>query len=91
MIPALAVPISLIATCGAMYLLGFSIDNISLLGLTLSVGLIVDDAIVMLENIMRHIEDGMPPFEAALKGAARSASPSSRSPSRSSRSSSRCC
>ena len=67
-IPALAVPISLIATCGAMYLLGFSVDNISLLGLTLSVGLIVDDAIVMLENIMRHIEAGMPPFEAALHG-----------------------
>ena len=67
-IPTLAVPISLIATLGAMYGLGFSIDNISLLGLTLSVGLVVDDAIVMLENIVRHIEEGMPPFEAALKG-----------------------
>jgi HAE1 family hydrophobic/amphiphilic exporter-1 len=68
MIPIVAVPLSLIATLGAMYVLGFSIDNISLLGLTLSVGLVVDDAIVMLENITRHIEDGMAPYEAALKG-----------------------
>jgi HAE1 family hydrophobic/amphiphilic exporter-1 len=68
LIPTLAVPISLIATFGAMYALGFSVDNISLLGLTLSVGLVVDDAIVMLENIVRHIEEGMPPFEAALNG-----------------------
>ncbi|MEK1891019.1 MAG: efflux RND transporter permease subunit [Phyllobacterium sp.] len=68
LIPVIAVPLSLIATLGVMYLLGFSIDNISLLGLTLSVGLVVDDAIVMLENITRHIEDGMSPFEAALKG-----------------------
>jgi HAE1 family hydrophobic/amphiphilic exporter-1 len=68
-IPALAVPISLIATLGAMYLLNFSINNISLLGLTLAVGLVVDDAIVMLENIYRHMEeDGLAPFEAALKG-----------------------
>ena len=68
LIPVVAVPLSLIATLGAMYVLGFSIDNISLLGLTLSVGLVVDDAIVMLENVTRHIEDGMAPFEAALKG-----------------------
>jgi len=68
-IPALAVPISLIATLGGMYLLNFSIDNISLLGLTLAVGLVVDDAIVMLENIYRHMEEeGLAPFEAALKG-----------------------
>jgi HAE1 family hydrophobic/amphiphilic exporter-1 len=68
-IPAVAVPISLIATLGAMYLFGFSINNISLLGLTLAVGLVVDDAIVMVENIYRHMEeDGMEPFEAALKG-----------------------
>jgi HAE1 family hydrophobic/amphiphilic exporter-1 len=67
-IPTLAVPISLIATFAAMYVLGFSIDNISLLGLTLAVGLVVDDAIVMLENIVRHIEEGMAPFEAALTG-----------------------
>jgi len=68
MIPALAVPASLIVTLGVMYLLGFSIDNISLLGLTLAVGLVVDDAIVMLENIVRHIEDGMTPMDAALRG-----------------------
>ncbi len=67
-IPAVAVPISLIATLGAMYLFGFSINNISLLGLTLAVGLVVDDAIVMLENIHRHIERGLTPFEAAVKG-----------------------
>ncbi len=68
-IPALAVPISLIGTCTAMYMLGFSINNMTLLALTLSVGFVVDDAIVMLENIVRHIEGGMRPFEAALKGA----------------------
>ncbi|KKX28027.1 efflux RND transporter permease subunit [Rhizobium sp. LC145] len=68
-VPALAVPLSLIATFGVMYLLGYSIDNISLLGLTLSVGLVVDDAIVMLENIMRHVEDGMPVMQAAMQGA----------------------
>ncbi|MBN9364422.1 MULTISPECIES: efflux RND transporter permease subunit [unclassified Devosia] len=68
LIPALAVPTSLIVTFGAMYLLGLSIDNISLLGLTLAVGLVVDDAIVMLENIVRHIDEGMAPMEAALKG-----------------------
>jgi HAE1 family hydrophobic/amphiphilic exporter-1 len=67
-IPALAVPISLIGTCGAMYLFGFSINNMTLLALTLSVGFVVDDAIVMLENIVRHVEGGMRPFEAALKG-----------------------
>ena len=69
-IPAVAVPISLIATLGVMYLFGFSIDNISLMGLTLAVGLVVDDAIVMLENIFRHMEeDGLSAFDAALKGA----------------------
>jgi hydrophobic/amphiphilic exporter-1 (mainly G- bacteria), HAE1 family len=67
-IPALAVPISLIATCAAMYVFGYSINNMTLLALTLSVGFVVDDAIVMLENIVRHIEGGMRPFEAALKG-----------------------
>jgi HAE1 family hydrophobic/amphiphilic exporter-1 len=68
-IPSVAVPISLIATLGAMEMFGFSIDNISLLGLTLSVGLVVDDAIVMLENIVRYMEEeGLAPFEAALKG-----------------------
>ncbi|MGE6743487.1 efflux RND transporter permease subunit [Allorhizobium pseudoryzae] len=69
-IPGLAVPLSLIGTFGAMYALGYSIDNISLLGLTLSVGLVVDDAIVMLENILRLHEEGLPMREAALKGAA---------------------
>ena len=68
LIPSAAVPISLIATVGGMYLCGFSIDNISLLALTLTIGLVVDDAIVMLENIVRHIEDGMTPFDAALRG-----------------------
>jgi HAE1 family hydrophobic/amphiphilic exporter-1 len=67
-IPALAVPVSLVATCGVIYFLGFSINNMTLLALTLSVGFVVDDAIVMLENIVRHIEGGMRPFEAALKG-----------------------
>lgn len=68
-IPGLAVPLSLISTFGMMYVLGYSIDNISLLGLTLAVGLVVDDAIVMLENILRQIEGGMPAREAAITGA----------------------
>ena len=68
-IPALAVPISLFGTCAVMYALDYSINNMTLLALTLSVGFVVDDAIVMLENIVRHIEHGMRPYEAALKGA----------------------
>jgi HAE1 family hydrophobic/amphiphilic exporter-1 len=68
-IPALAVPISVLGTCAVMYVLDYSINNMTLLALTLSVGFVVDDAIVMLENIMRHIEEGMKPYEAALKGA----------------------
>jgi HAE1 family hydrophobic/amphiphilic exporter-1 len=68
LIPALAVPVSLIGTCAIMYALNFSINNMTLLALTLSVGFVVDDAIVMLENIVRYIEGGMRPFEAALKG-----------------------
>jgi len=67
-IPALAVPVSLVGTFASMYMFGFSINNMTLLALTLSVGFVVDDAIVMLENIVRHIEGGMRPFEAALKG-----------------------
>ncbi len=67
-IPTLALPVSLIGTCAFMYAFGYSINNISLLAITLAVGFVVDDAIVMLENIMRHIEEGMKPFEAALKG-----------------------
>lgn len=69
LIPALALPVSLIGTFAFMYMFGYSIDNISLLAITLAVGFVVDDAIVMLENIVRHIEEGMKPFEAALKGA----------------------
>jgi hydrophobic/amphiphilic exporter-1 (mainly G- bacteria), HAE1 family len=68
-IPALALPVSLIGTCAFMYVFSYSLDNISLLAITLAVGFVVDDAIVMLENITRHIEGGMRPFEAALKGA----------------------
>ena len=68
MIPSLALPMSIIGTFAAMYLLGFSLDNLSLMALTLSVGFVVDDAIVMLENIVRHMEAGEGPYEAALKG-----------------------
>jgi HAE1 family hydrophobic/amphiphilic exporter-1 len=68
LIPALALPVSLIGACAFMYVFGYSLDNISLLAITLSVGFVVDDAIVMLENITRHIENGMRPFDAALKG-----------------------
>jgi HAE1 family hydrophobic/amphiphilic exporter-1 len=68
-IPALSLPISLIGTLALMKALDLSLDNVSLLGITLAVGLVVDDAIVMLENIVRHVEEGMPPFEAALTGA----------------------
>jgi len=67
-IPALALPVSLIGTLAGMYMLGYSIDNMSLLALTLSVGFVVDDAIVMLENIVRYLEQGMKPMEAAFKG-----------------------
>ncbi len=68
-IASLAVPISLIGACGVMYLLGYSLNNLSLMALTIATGFVVDDAIVMIENISRHIEDGDPPMEAALKGA----------------------
>jgi multidrug efflux pump len=69
LIPAVAVPASLIGTLAVMYLLGYSLDNLSLMALTISTGFVVDDAIVVMENISRHLEDGMKPFEAALKGA----------------------
>jgi len=69
MIPSVAVPLSLIGTFGLMYLLGYSLDNLSLMALTISTGFVVDDAIVVIENITRHLEAGMTPFEAALKGA----------------------
>jgi multidrug efflux pump subunit AcrB len=68
-IPSVTIPVALAGTLGAMYMCGFSLDNLSLMGLTIAVGFVVDDAIVMLENIFRHIEDGMTPIEAALKGA----------------------
>jgi multidrug efflux pump len=69
LIPALAVPLSLIGTLGVMYLLGFSINNLTLMALTISTGFVVDDAIVMIENIARYVEAGEPPMQAALKGA----------------------
>ena len=68
-IPSITIPVALVGTLGAMYLCGFSLDNLSLMGLTIAVGFVVDDAIVMLENIFRHIEDGMPPMQAAIQGA----------------------
>lgn len=68
LIPALSLPVSLIGAMSLLWGFGYSLDNISLLGITLAVGLVVDDAIVMLENIIRHIERGETPFEAALKG-----------------------
>jgi multidrug efflux pump len=69
LIPSVAVPVSLIGTFAVMYLLGYSLDNLSLMALTISTGFVVDDAIVVMENIARHLEQGMQPFEAALKGA----------------------
>ncbi|MES2415504.1 MAG: efflux RND transporter permease subunit [Pseudomonadota bacterium] len=69
-IASLAVPISLIGTCGAMYMLGYSLNNLSLMALTIATGFVVDDAIVMIENIARYIEDGEEPMAAAIKGAA---------------------
>ncbi|WP_243038962.1 efflux RND transporter permease subunit [Dyella sedimenti] len=69
LIPGLALPVSIVGTFGAMFALGYSLDNLSLLALTLVVGFVVDDAIVMLENIVRHVEQGIDPYEASLKGA----------------------
>jgi multidrug efflux pump len=69
LVPSVAVPVSLIGTFGAMYLLDYSLDNLSLMALTVATGFVVDDAIVVLENISRHIEAGMPRVEAAIKGA----------------------
>ncbi len=67
-IPSVAVPLSLVGTFGVMYILGYSLDNLSMMALTISTGFVVDDAIVMIENISRYIEAGDPPMEAALKG-----------------------
>jgi multidrug efflux pump len=69
LIPSIALPLSLIGTFGVMYVLGFSLDNLSLMALTVAAGFVVDDAIVVLENVMRHVEAGTPRLEAALKGA----------------------
>ncbi len=68
LIPSVAVPVSLIGTFGVMYLLGYSIDNLSLMALTVATGFVVDDAIVVIENITRYLEQGMTPVEAALQG-----------------------
>jgi multidrug efflux pump len=69
LIPAVAVPVSLVGTFAVMYLFGYTLDNLSLMALTIATGFVVDDAIVVMENIARHLEDGMAPFAAALKGA----------------------
>jgi multidrug efflux pump subunit AcrB len=68
LIPSVSVPLSLLATFGVMYLLGYTLDNLSLMALTISTGFVVDDAIVVIENISRHLEDGMTPFQAAMVG-----------------------
>jgi len=69
LIPSIAVPLSLVGTFGIMYLAGFSVNNLTLMALTIATGFVVDDAIVMIENIARYVEEGMPPLQAALKGA----------------------
>ena len=69
LIPAVALPLSLIGTFGVMDWLGYGLDNLSLMALTVASGFVVDDAIVMIENVVRHIEDGVPPLEAAFRGA----------------------
>ena len=74
-IPSVAVPVSLIGTFGVMYLLGYSLDNLSLMALCISTGFVVDDAIVVIENISRYLEKGMSPFQAALREPRKSALP----------------
>ena len=69
LIPTITVPLALFGSCTVIYLLGFSLDNLSLMALTIAVGFVVDDAIVVVENIYRHVEDGVEPFEAAVRGA----------------------
>src|ERR1700688_3084512 len=69
LIPGIVVPLSLIGTFGVMYLLGYSLDNLSLMALTISTGFVVDDAIVVIENISRYREQRMPPIQAAIEGA----------------------
>jgi multidrug efflux pump len=90
-IPGVAVPLSLVGTFGVMYALGYSLNNLSLMALTISTGFVVDDAIVVTENIARYIEEGDSPSRPRSRAPGRSASPSSRSPCRSWRCSSRCC
>src|SRR5258707_8318586 len=68
LVPSLSVPLSLVGTLGAMYLFGFSLNNLSLMALTIASGFVVDDAIVMIENVARYIEAGDPPLRAALRG-----------------------
>jgi multidrug efflux pump subunit AcrB len=85
------VPLALVGTLGLMYVIGYSLDNLSLMGLTIAVGFVVDDAIVMLENIHRHVEGGGRRWRRRLPARARSASRSSRSACRWSRFSSHCC
>jgi multidrug efflux pump subunit AcrB len=68
LIPAVTIPVSLLATCAMMYPAGYTLDNVSLMALTIAVGFIIDDAVVMIENIMRHVEAGEPPLKAALFG-----------------------
>ena len=76
-IPSVAVPVSLVGTFGVMYLCGYSIDNLSLMALTIATGFVVDDAIVVIENITRHLEEGVPPLRGrAVRGPRKSASPS---------------
>ena len=70
LIPSVSVPLSLLGTFGIMYLLGYTLDNLSLMALTISTGFVVDDAIVVIENISRHLEEGLSPFDAAMKGSA---------------------
>ena len=69
LVPTITVPLALLGSCAVMYLLGFSLDNLSLMALTIAVGFVVDDAIVVVENIYRHVEEGAEPFEAAVRGA----------------------
>ena len=74
LIPSVAVPVSLVGTFAVMYLFGYSLDNLSLMALTISTGFVVDDAIVVMENITRHIENGMAPYDAAFRAQRKSAS-----------------
>jgi HAE1 family hydrophobic/amphiphilic exporter-1 len=90
-IPGVTVPLALFGTAALMYVVGYSLDNLSLMGLTIAVGFVVDDAIVMLENVYRHIEAGCRPKKRRSKGQGRSASPSYRSACRWWPCSSRCC